>query len=572
MVSGTSSAAVNCDARGQSIATYQLPITSYQLPITSYHLPITNYQLPITNHQNMRHAIAITSLVAGTVSTGLSLGGYFSDRYSWCVRQNPCIRTESWNQPNPEIKTQLIPGTGTTRTIAGVVGAIGFGVAVVVTGAAAKQEERRLIAEAAAKKEAETLEANQAAVLLEEEKQKLAIASELRVDAFRKEQLNAHAKLFLLQNPEAIERFAAQEAPLPPPEPEQQPEPLLNQNQQPLSNNQSPEPEQQVQPEQPEVVLAKLIGEHEGGWFGQLVVKPLLIYGDMGSFKSYLAATIALVRHFAHGHAIASITDPHFHQNKTEAWKYLVQLDPKPVTYGAKHNYTEVARGMQAMYKRFSERTQEDPWLTSIFDEVTNYALYKECKETAALLLQKVLSDPRKAHEAPILIAHSNNMGAIGGSEGFSKMRDRGLIQIELFSDSENKPLFKGRITGIKDAEGKVIEREITLAQWMRPEHVWGLFNSVAQQKPKLTREMLNDFLSDCWELENPPKQLTKLQHKLLKYLAGKQPKTPRQIKKNSSDFSDYSEAEIRDALVQLVQIESVLQQGDAYYLPDLSD
>lgn len=520
----------------------------------------------------MRYPLAIGSLVIGVGCMGLSLTGYFSDRYSWCVRQNPCIQTESWNQPKPEIKATLIPGFGTTRTIAGVVGAIAIGGAIVSAGAAAKEEERRLLAEAAAKEEAKNLEATQTAVLLEEEKQKLAFASELRVDAFRKEQLNAHARLFLLENPEAIERFAAQEAPLPPPAPEQQPEPLPNQNQQPLPNNQSPEPEQQVEPEQPEMVLAKLIGEHEGRWFGQLMVKPLLIYGDMGSFKSYLAATIALTRHFLHQHSIASITDPHFHQNKTEAWKYLVQLDPAPITYGARHNYTEVARGMQAMYKRFSERTQEDPWLTSIFDEVTNYALYKECKETAALLLQKVLSDPRKAHEAPILIAHSNNMGAIGGSEGFSKMRDRGLIQIELFSDSENKPLFKGRITGIKDAEGKVIERDITLAQWMRPEYIWGLFNPPAQQQPKLTREMLNDFLSDCWRLEEPaPETLTELQHKLLKYLAGKQPKTPRQIKKNSSDFSDYSEAEIRDALAQLVQLEKVLQQGDSYHLPDSS-
>jgi hypothetical protein len=524
----------------------------------------------------MRYPLAIANLFIGAACTGLSLGGYFSDRYTWCVRENPCFRTESWRKPDPEIKAMLIPGTGTTRTIAGVVGAIAFCGAIVLAETAAKEEEERLQAEATAKEEAKALEATQSTVLLEEEKKKLEIASQLRVDAFKTEQLNAHARLFLLQNPEAIERFAAppaQQAPAPSPEPEPEPEPLPNQDQQPLPNSQSPEPIGQVQPEQPEVVLAKLIAEHEGGWFGQLMLKPLLLYGDMGSFKSYLAATIALVRHFLHGHSIVSITDPHFHQNKDEAWKYLVQLDPKPVNYGARHNYSEVARGMQAMYKRFSDRTQADPWLTSIFDEVTNYALYKECKETAALLLQKVLSDPRKAHEAPILIAHSNNMGALGGSEGFSKMRDRGLIQIELFSDSENKPLFKGTIAGIKDTEGKVIERDIALAQWMRPEYIWGLFHPPVQHQPKLTREMLNDFLSDCWELEEPAQQpLTELQQKLLNYLVGKSPKTPRQIKKNSNDFTGYSEAEIRDALAQLVQLEKLLQQGDAYHLPDLSD
>jgi transcriptional regulator with AAA-type ATPase domain len=68
-------------------------------------------------------------------------------------------------------------------------------------------------------------------------------------------------------------------------------------------------------------VLLKLIEEHEGGWIGQLMKKPVLIYGDRGSFKSYFAAFLALCRHYLRGHEIISIADPHFHQNKDKCWE-----------------------------------------------------------------------------------------------------------------------------------------------------------------------------------------------------------------------------------------------------------
>ncbi len=67
-------------------------------------------------------------------------------------------------------------------------------------------------------------------------------------------------------------------------------------------------------------VLLKLIEEHEGGWIGQLMKKPVLIYGDQGSLKSYFAAFLALCRHYLRAHQIVSIADPHFHQNKDKCW------------------------------------------------------------------------------------------------------------------------------------------------------------------------------------------------------------------------------------------------------------
>jgi hypothetical protein len=118
-------------------------------------------------------------------------------------------------------------------------------------------------------------------------------------------------------------------------------------------------------------VLLKLIEEHEGGWIGQLMKKPVLIYGDRGSFKSYFAAFLALCRHYLRGHEIISIADPHFHQNKDKCWEYLVKLGVPG--YGANFDCEAIGGQLNAMYDRFKVRTEEDAPLTSIFDEATNY-------------------------------------------------------------------------------------------------------------------------------------------------------------------------------------------------------
>jgi len=131
-------------------------------------------------------------------------------------------------------------------------------------------------------------------------------------------------------------------------------------------------------------VLLKLIEEHEGGWIGQLMKKPILIYGDQGSYKSYFAAFLALCRYYLRGHSIVSIADPHFHQNKNKCWKYLVDLGVPG--YGANFNYEEIGEQLNAMYDRFAIRTEEDNPITSIFDEVTNYGLEKGSKEPASKL------------------------------------------------------------------------------------------------------------------------------------------------------------------------------------------
>ncbi|MEG5063169.1 hypothetical protein QUB33_06045 [Microcoleus sp. B3-A4] len=223
--------------------------------------------------------------------------------------------------------------------------------------------------------------------------------------------------------------------------------------------------------------LLKLIEEHEGGWIAQLMHKPILIYGDMGSFKSYFAAFLALCRHYLYGHKIISIADPHFHQNYDECWKSLVKLGVPG--YGANQNFEEVGAQLNAMYDRFKVRTLKDDWLTSIFDEMTQYGFEEGTAEPASKLTRKVVGDPRKGKEAPIFIAHNDTNAAFGGGDGFSKSVNSGVIKLSLRSNSKYQPLFKGTISGIKDEEGECIkDLPISiLPEWIRPEWVYELFN-----------------------------------------------------------------------------------------------
>jgi hypothetical protein len=256
----------------------------------------------------------------------------------------------------------------------------------------------------------------------------------------------------------------------PEPEPDPEPEQIA-----------LPEPETEEQIETlaiKKAKLLKLINEHEGGWIGQAMQKPLLIYGDMGSYKSYLASFLALCRHYLRGHQIISIADPHFHQNCEESWKCLVAIGVPG--YGANQNYQAVGQQLNAMYDRFATRTLKDKPYTSIWDEVTGYSSEEGTIEPAKKLIRKVVGDPRKANEAPILIGHDNTLAALGGGEGFSKSRDRGIIQIELYSDSENRPLFKGTLSGIKNNDGEFVDaQKVSIApDWIRPEWVFELFNT----------------------------------------------------------------------------------------------
>jgi hypothetical protein len=164
-------------------------------------------------------------------------------------------------------------------------------------------------------------------------------------------------------------------------------------------SNPTPKKESTGNKEATKLELIEKLKDHEEGWLYELCTgyKPLWILGDMGSWKSYCGATIALCRYYLNDWQLQSICDPHGHQNKHESWKELLQLEP--TCYGGNQNWEQINEGLKASFERWNTRTMKDAIITSIFDEVTNYSKHDESKDSAKEFSSRAVSDPRKAAE-----------------------------------------------------------------------------------------------------------------------------------------------------------------------------
>jgi hypothetical protein len=247
-------------------------------------------------------------------------------------------------------------------------------------------------------------------------------------------------------------------------------------------NKQPKKKDSGIEPTGNEAARSELIEKlkaHEDGWLYELCTgfKPLWILGDMGSWKSYCAATIALTRYHLEGWKIESLTDPHLHQNRSKAWKQLIPLEPE--LFGTGQNWENINDGLQAAFDRWATREEDkDPIITSIWDEMTNYAKHEECAKAASEFSGRAVSDPRKAAEGIILIAHAFTNTTTGGSEGYAEAREGNSIQLRLTSTNKMKPTFKGKLTGFKNQDGEVLEgMPITIpVDWFNPEAIAKLF------------------------------------------------------------------------------------------------
>lgn len=161
-------------------------------------------------------SIAIGTFAIGVASGGASLMGFFDNQVRYCDPiTNPCtqVAIPDWfGSPPTDAKfVQLKSGNKASRVFWGIVSPLSFGVCVVAALVAA--ENQRGIDEQKALKE--LLEAIQKQVLNDEEVTKLALASDMRVQDFRRELLDGYAALLLEKHPELIERFAKSNQPDP---------------------------------------------------------------------------------------------------------------------------------------------------------------------------------------------------------------------------------------------------------------------------------------------------------------------------------------------------------------------
>ncbi|NJM23810.1 MAG: hypothetical protein HC907_37020 [Richelia sp. SM1_7_0] len=164
--------------------------------------------------------------------------------------------------------------------------------------------------------------------------------------------------------------------------------------------------------------LIEALKSHEEGWLWYLVQSftPIIIYGKAGSYKSYSASCIALLKHYLIDAKIQSIADVDFNQNRNDSWKYLIPLEP--TVYGAGIDWEDYGNAYLDAIERSKTRTLNDSPIVSIWDELTNA---KGKFDNAPNIIPFVIATPRKRNEHCILISHGLTQDNLGGCESISE-------------------------------------------------------------------------------------------------------------------------------------------------------
>lgn len=229
--------------------------------------------------------LAGASFAVGVACAGTSLTGYFNDQVKYCDgRTNPCtwVIAPDWLPLPQEAKFQTVePGRKVIRVLAGIGGVIAFPAAFVAF-TVALHKQRQLDEN---REHESALEDVREKILTEEETQRLAIASDLRIKDFQRQLLDGYAELYLLEHPELIDELASTESP-----PQPTSEPLL---QEPDANQLPPTSEDAIaSPNNVEGTEAPLTQDttpdpyHEYRRIGQTIIKSMIV-----SDKSVLIAS-----------------------------------------------------------------------------------------------------------------------------------------------------------------------------------------------------------------------------------------------------------------------------------------
>lgn len=186
------------------------------------------------------------------------------------------------------------------------------------------------------------------------------------------------------------------------------------------------------------------LGDGDYDWIDQVLGFPaVLVFGPQGSGKSTLAQYLVQRRHQL-GHEI-EILDPH---RRAGAWEGLA-------CYGDGMAYPAVDSRLRAFeleierrYKLYSKQVDYSPKpKTIVAEEMTNWS--DRCRHAQGFL-KASLSDNRKISMHTLFISHGRELALLGGSSGTSKMRDNGLLEIQLFSepgsDGRPRPTGKGKL------------------------------------------------------------------------------------------------------------------------------
>lgn len=223
--------------------------------------------------------------------------------------------------------------------------------------------------------------------------------------------------------------------------------------------------------------LTDALKNHEDGWLWKILdnQKPIWVLGEAGSGKSTLAASLVMMRQWLFDMPLYQLVDAHAGDNLKKSWKHL---NPALVAQSEE----EIAEAFDSARSRWSDRinNQSDKSPQQLLvDEFTNYSDSDITKEPARRFVKSSLSDPRKAEERLVCIAHFFTNTATGGSDGTSKGRDRGTIRIDRKTANGKTPLKNVTINGLNDSNGEPIEDlKGTIPDWLNPDLINNHFSN----------------------------------------------------------------------------------------------
>ncbi|MHC5761861.1 P-loop NTPase family protein [Nostoc sp.] len=223
--------------------------------------------------------------------------------------------------------------------------------------------------------------------------------------------------------------------------------------------------------------LIEALKNHESGWLWKIIdnQKPIWVLGEAGSGKSTLAASIVMLREYLFDMPLYQLIDAHSGENLRNAWKYL---SPQLIA----QTEEEIGLAFDDARSRWLDRINNQPEKRPqqlLVDEFTNYSESDITKEPAKKFVKASLSDPRKAEERLVCIAHFFTNTAVGGSDGTAKGRARGTIQIDRKTADGKIPLNVATINGLNNSKGDAeVDKKVTIPSWLTPESIHKHFNS----------------------------------------------------------------------------------------------
>lgn len=233
-------------------------------------------------------------------------------------------------------------------------------------------------------------------------------------------------------------------------------------------------------------------------WILQLMeCETLLVVGGQGFGKTRFVASLCYLRHLLMGHQLILVS-PHGHQD--DFWL------TRPI--GSNGAYPEIGAAILNYQSRIKQKNQQSKPLTQLWDEFTQYGGQVS---NAEVLFRSVATEPRKANEHHILVAHSEAKGIANGggkATGFQDLKDACIVLTihgKRGITGKAEPAFKGHLKGFSyNDKGAPETVPVIYPKWLHyPEKLLAVLPTYSSSTPSsvgLPAEEDGKSLEDGWK------------------------------------------------------------------------